>query len=72
MKERRIAMTLSECLMYNIRRDARVLYIRSRRQSRTPKRSEGSVMEAERLDRIAARQLDNRLEDEEMFRERGE
>jgi hypothetical protein len=29
-------------------------------------------MEAERLDRIAARQLDNRLEDEEMFRERGE
>jgi hypothetical protein len=60
-------MTLSECLMYNIRRDARVLYIRSR----TPKRSEGSVMEAERLDRIAARQLDNRLEDEEMFRERG-
>jgi hypothetical protein len=30
-------MTLSECLMYNIRRDGRVLYIRSRRQSRTPK-----------------------------------
>lgn len=65
-------MTLSECLMYKIRRDGRVLYIRSRGQSRTPKRSEGSVMEAERLDRIAARQLDNRLEDEEMFRERGE
>jgi hypothetical protein len=28
--------------------------------------------DAERLDRIAAQQLNNRLEDEEMFRERGE
>ncbi len=69
MKERRIAMTLSECLMYNIRRDARVLYIRSR----TPKRSEGSVMEAvtdlDRLIERRSRQSGEQRPEEVMYAE---